>query len=178
MNPRRLALVLLCGLAFVALVRSLAFVPDDAMAPSLYPGDLVLITPGTPSPGDVVAVIDPLEPSRWTLRRVVAIGGAVRYVDGAFRTGADALPVIDMGTLEGVRVHRQGDVLLQTLDRPIRYDLDERGVPDDSAYVAADARDQAMDSRWWGAIPLGAVQGVVRLRFGAPKHAWRGWVGV
>lgn len=166
--------VVLVGI--LVLLRSLAFVPDDEMAPSYFAGDLVVLTGGTPKAGDVVAVVDPLEPRRWTLRRVEAVGGAVRYTDGAFRTSAEPVQVLDMGMFGDRRVHKQGAHLVTHLDRPIAWDLDEETIPDDAAFVSADARDEAMDSRWWGAVPLGAIQGVVRLRVGVPTTPWRTWV--
>lgn len=172
---------LLLGLALLPLVAvalalpRLALVPDSDMAPTLLPGDVVLILPGTPVAGDVVAVIDPLDPTRWTLRRVEAVGGAVRYDDGVFRTGGDRTPVVEMGPAGDFHVLRQEGHLVRHLQRAVRWELEERGIPDDAAFVSADARDEALDSRWWGAIPLEAVRGVVRLRVGAPGHAWRGW---
>lgn len=178
MHPRRIAIIALPLIVLLAVGRSLAFVPDDDMSPSYLKGDLVLITPGTPAPGAVVAVVDPLEPQRWTLRRVESTGGAVAYVDGAFRTSPEPPTVLDMGELPGVRVHKQGDHLVQHLDRPIRWDMNERGVPDGDTFVSADARDEAMDSRWWGPLPRPAVQGVVRIRIGVPGHPWRSWIGV
>jgi hypothetical protein len=62
------------GLALgAALATRVARVPDDEMAPSLFAGDWVVLAPGTPTAGEVVALVDPLDPSRWTLRRVEAI---------------------------------------------------------------------------------------------------------
>lgn len=164
------ALLALAALPFFA------FVPDDDMAPSLRAGDLVLILPVAPRAGDVVPVVDPLDPSRWTMRRVEAMGGAVRYEEGVFTSSEGRQPVLEMGKDGDRTVLREGDHLVRVDPRGARWAMDERGVPDDAAFLGADARDEAMDSRWWGPLPLDALQGVVALRVGAPGHPWRGWV--
>jgi len=154
----------------------LAWVPDDEMAPSLLAGDLVLIAPWEAQNGDVVALVDPLDPSRWTLRRVESIGGAVRYEDGvAYTASGDAPRVLDMDRSTERVVRREGEHLVQVAPRAIRWALEESGVPEDAAFVTADDRDTAVDSRWWGPVPLRAIQGVVALRVGAPGHPWRSW---
>jgi signal peptidase I len=175
----RLALGSVAALALAALVvlPRLAWVPDDEMAPSLLAGDLVVIAPWDAKDGDVVALVDPLDPSRWTLRRVEIIGGAVRYEDGVTYTASgDAPRVLDMDRTTERVVRREGEHLVEIAPRPVRWALEESGVPDDAAFVTADARDTAVDSRWWGPVPLRAMQGVVALRVGAPTHPWRGWV--
>jgi signal peptidase I len=166
------ALGLTCGLLVLPRV---AVVPDDEMAPSLLAGDLVVIVPGTPAPGDVVAVVDPLDPSRWTLRRAEAVGGAIRYEDGAFHT-VDTVRVLEMGRdAENVTL-QEGTHLTRHALRTVRWEMGERGVPDDAVFLGADARDEALDSRWWGPLPLDSLQGRVALRIGAPQHPWRGWI--
>lgn len=164
------------ALVVLALLTRLARVPDDEMAPSLLRGDLVLILPLAPRRGDVVAVVDPLDPGRWTLRRVEAIGGNLRYDDIAFIADDQPEEVLEMGRDEAGITLREGPHLVRHLARTVRWAVPTQGVPDDAAFLGADNRDLALDSRWWGPVPLGAVQGVVALRVGAPGHPWRGWV--
>lgn len=153
-----------------------AFVPDDEMAPSLFAGELILVLPRQPDPGDVVAVVDPLDPGRWTLRRVEAIGGAVAYADGAYRSSAGREKVLEMGRDEEHVTLREGEHLARVAQRGVKWTLEETGVPDDAAFLGADARDEAMDSRWWGPLPLDALRGVVALRVGPPRGPWRSWI--
>lgn len=165
------------GLALLSLgvARQTAVVPDDAMAPSLLPGDLVLILPLTPRLADVVAVVDPLDPSVWTLRRVEGVGGAMRYRGGSFVPG-DAPQLLDMGRDDaGYAVIEEGGHLTRHLPRNVEGEMDEVGVPDDRAFLGADNRDIALDSRWWGAVPLDLLQGRVVLRIGPPRNRWRTW---
>ncbi len=152
-----------------------AFVADDAMAPSFLPGDLVILWPGTPGVGDVVAVVDPLETSSWTLRRVEGVGGSIGYDLGSYvRDHEPAL--LDMGADDaGFSVVKEGDHLTRHLTRHVEWSLSEVGIPDDSAWLGADNRDIALDSRWWGPVPLATLQGTVILRIGPPRNRWRGW---
>jgi signal peptidase I len=150
-------------------------VPDDEMAPTLLTGDLVVILPSAPRVGDVVAIVDPLDPSRWTLRRVETIGGSIRYDDGAYTNADGAQKILEMGRDTHAVTRSEGPHLVQLAPRVVRWAMEEIGVPDDSAFLGADARDTAVDSRWWGPVPLDAIQGVVALRIGRPRNAWRGW---
>jgi signal peptidase I len=153
----------------------MAWVPDDEMAPTLLTGDLVVLLPAEPRAGDVVAVVDPLDPARWTLRRVETIGGAIRYEDSVFHAAGDEPQVLEMAESEDAITRQEGAHLVRLAPRAVRWGMDEIGVPDDAAFLGADARDSAMDSRWWGPVPLAAIQGVVALRIGAPQHPWRTW---
>jgi signal peptidase I len=164
------------GILVAAALPFLAWVPDEEMAPSLLPGDLVLLWPGDIVTGDVVAVVDPLDPSRWTLRRVLATSGAVRFDNGFFHTDAEEPPVLEMGHLGDQNVLKEGAHLTQRLTRPVRWELGDVVLPEGRVWLAADNRDVAMDSRWWGPVPGEALQGVVLLRVGRPGHVWRGWV--
>jgi hypothetical protein len=146
------------------------------MAPSILRGDLVVVLPLTPRNGDVVAVVDPLDPGRWTLRRVESIGGNVRYDDVSFVVDDERAELLDMGRDEASITLREGDHLIRHLPRAVHADADVVTVPVDRAFLGADNRDVALDSRWWGCVPLDLVQGVVVLRVGAPTHPWRGWV--
>jgi len=63
------------------LVRSWPFrsaVLGNSMQPGLLPGDWLLVDPRAfaarlPRPGELVAALDPTEPSRWLVKRVAAI---------------------------------------------------------------------------------------------------------
>ncbi len=177
---RRRGRFVLAGLAALALAAGLvlprlAVVPDDEMAPSLLAGDLVLLGGGTPTKGEVVAVVDPLDPSRWTLRRVETIGGAIRYEAGVYLTG-NTPRTLEMGRDDTYVTRTVDDHLVRLRAREVRWEMEPVGVPDDAAFLGADSRDDAMDSRWWGPLPLAALQGRVLLRIGAPGHPWRSWI--
>ncbi len=175
-------LVLSLGVALVVfwgLVRFVAYVPDAEMAPSYLRGDLVVVLPLAPREGDVVALRDPLDHTRWTLRRVEGIGGAVRFSAAGFHSSSRPKSrLLDMGEFEGGSIRLEGTHLVTRRADPVtRLEFDDVGVPDDAAYLSADARDTALDSRWWGPVPLDAVAGVVVFRVGSPTTPWRGWTG-
>ncbi len=180
--PRRRTLAL-AGVVVVAVglavsAGRVARVPDADMSPSLFPGELVLVWPAEPRAGDVVAVVDPLDPDRWTLRRVESLGGAVSFRSHSFRTSdGDRHRVLDMGEHGGHPVYLDGEHVIYEAPSPTRLEREAIGVPDDAAYLSADNRDAALDSRWWGPVPLEAVQGVVLVRFGTTSTPWRGLVG-
>jgi type IV secretory pathway protease TraF len=165
------------ALAAALVLPRLAWVPDDEMGPSFLAGDLVVVLPVEVRTGDIVALVDPLDPARWTLRRVETLAGAVRYEDGVFHTaGTDAPRVLEMDRNTTRVVRTEGPHLVELAARPVRWGLEESGVPEGTAFLGADARDAALDSRWWGPVPVEALQGVVALRIGVPGHPWRGWV--
>lgn len=158
------------SLPFIAVVR------DAEMAPSLLPGDLVVIAPRAPTAGDVVAVIDPLDPGRWTLRRVESLAGPVRYEDGMVIPAAGDPQVLEMGRTAEEVVLREGGHLVRHRGRPVRWEQGTVQVPEGWMWVGADNREEALDSRWWGPLPTRAAQGVVILRVGSPQHPWRSWI--
>ncbi len=167
------------ALALAGLSRQVAYVPDGEMAPSYLRGDLLLVLPLEPREGDVVALRDPLDASRWTLRRVEGIGGAARYSSaGVHTSNRPKSRLLDMGEFDGEAIRLEGEHLVsRRLDEVTRYEHDDVGIPDDAAYLSADSRDRAIDSRWWGPVPLDALGGVVVFRLGAPATPWRGWTG-
>ena len=179
-RPRvRLAALALAVALGGLLASRTARVPDDGMVPTLLRGDLLLILPVTPREGDIVALADPLDPARYTLRRVETVGGAVRYDGRSFRTGSrPKVRLLDMGEFEGRPVLLEQDHVTLRAAEPTRQEFAEIGVPDTSAYLSADNRDGAVDSRWWGPVPLSAIGGVVVLRLGAPTTPWRRIIGV
>lgn len=117
------------------LVGQIVPVADDAMQPSLAPGDRVLVTPwGDPSPGAIALV---RAPASWgatgeeALVRIIAVGGqTVACCDAQGRIIVDGEP-IDEAYVIGPTDQVPFEVM----------------VPTGRVFVLADRRDTARDSR-------------------------------
>jgi len=173
------------ALIIMLLFTSSKVVIGEDMAPSIMAGDRIWLVPGIdPLPGDVVALKDPLDQSHTILRRVMAIEGqTITYDEGTIRVGKRRLRKKAMGdaeehlvaqeTLWAKKPKRGHEWLTRLRAHPAtRWSSEPVTVPDDAFYLLADDRDEAIDSRWWGAVPRTAIQGVMRLRWG-PAHTWR-----
>lgn len=169
--------LLVIFLVFACLAPFITRVPDNDMAPSLLQGDFVLVLPRAPQTGDVVAVVDPLAPGRWTLRRVMALDGSIAF-NGGLLSGTSHQEVIELGQEGNVLIVREGDHLVKHLPQALDWEMEERQIPEGRAFLVADNREEAMDSRWWGSMPLASLQGVVVFRFGPPQHRWRNWAAL
>ena len=181
-------LVLAIGLA--ALVAGLTRrVADDEMSWSLRRGERVLVVPlallpGAVLPADVVMLRDPLDPERTVLRRVVARGGQkVSFDEGGARVDAKRLRQQEMGDQPGIFIRKEtiwskpparaNDHLLAVRNPVTRWiSPGVVTVPEGHLFLLADARDDAVDSRWWGPVPESAVMGVVRAHLAEPD-LWR-----
>jgi signal peptidase I len=149
------------------------------MAPSLLQGDLVLLLPAgwvDVQEGDVVAMVDPLDPAVWTLRRVEALEGTVHCENGMLYGDAPR-DLVELGRENGVVVAREGEHLVEHLSTAIHWEMEELIIPEGSVFLSADRREAALDSRWWGPMPAETMQAVVVGRVGKPEHRWRGWLG-
>jgi signal peptidase I len=175
----------LLGITLMASVLPMRTVASDEMSPSIRSGDTVWVVPGaTILQGDVVALLDPLDPERTILRRAIAGGGtSVRYTDDGLRVGVKRLRLADMGVLNGYTVHKETIwtkppaaptewLIRRRRDPSVQWEAEAVDVPEDHWYLLADDRDDAVDSRWWGPIPAASIQGVVRMRYG-PSDLWR-----
>lgn len=178
------------GLLCVVLVAGARQIADDEMAWSLRRGEWVWLHRGPTRawdpllPADVVLVADPLQPGRAVLRRVVATGGqTVAFDEGGVRVNAKRLRVQEMGDQPGVFVRKEtiwskpparaNDYLLMVDNPTTRWTAaGEVKVPEGHLFLLADARDLALDSRWWGPVPATAVIGVVRAHLAEPD-LWR-----
>lgn len=173
------------GLGMVLALAPMRRVTGDEMSPTVRDGDLVWVIPGLEVlRGDVVAVADPLDPSRVILRRAIAPGGTkVRFTDDGVRVDSQRLRIKDMGTAEEYAVYKEilwskpPATAVEWLTRRIRepavyWAAEPVEVPPDHWYLLADDRDDALDSRWWGPVPATSIRGVVRLRYG-PADLWR-----
>lgn len=162
-------------------VRRLA---DDEMSWSLRRGEFVLVVPDRVRPADVVMLRDPLDPARTVLRRVVARGGQkVSFDEGGARVDAKRLRQQEMGDQPGIFVRKEtiwskpparaNDHLLAVRSPVTRWiSAGVVTVPEGHLFLLADARDAAVDSRWWGPVPESAVIGVVRAHLAEPD-LWR-----
>jgi signal peptidase I len=142
-------------------------IPSGSMLPTLQIGDYLLINQlrygirlpiggwllwfSEPQTGDVVVFSDPRDSSQDFVKRVIAVGGEtveIRnkrvYVDGVERD--DPGPYF---------VHAPSDV--QSLAQ--RDNFGPARVPPGQLFVLGDNRDQSVDSRYWGFVPVGDVQG-------------------
>lgn len=158
LEPVLAAVVL--ALALRAVVRIYA-VPSSSMAPTLLPGDRIVVTryiTDHPARGDVIVFRQPGREG-VTVKRVVAVPGEL----------VDA---------EGGRVRIGG----RPVDEP--YAIAATGhippqiVPAGHLYVLGDNRGESVDSRSWGPLPARLVLGRARLilwRAGAGGRVFQ-WV--
>lgn len=85
MRPAALASVAVAAAALIGLRRlDVVEVRGRSMAPTLLPGDRLLVVRGSPRPGDVVLVADPREARRELIKRVTRLDG-----DGAVELRGD-----------------------------------------------------------------------------------------
>ncbi|MBL8614379.1 MAG: signal peptidase I [Deltaproteobacteria bacterium] len=178
------------GALIVILAVGARQIADDEMAWSLRRGEWVWLHRGPTRawdgllPADVVLVADPLQSGRTVLRRVVATGGqTVTFDEGGVRVNAKRLRVQEMGDQPGVFVRKEtiwskpparaNDYLLMVDNPTTRWAAaGEVKVPEGHLFLLADARDLALDSRWWGPVPASSVIGVVRAHLAEPD-LWR-----
>jgi signal peptidase I len=130
-------------------------IPSEAMMPTLLVGDHLFVdkraSARTPGRGDVVVFRYPEEPSRFYIKRVVAVGGdevevrdKVLYVNGQPRE-------------ESLIQHIDPSVHPREYDPRDNFDL--YTVPKGSYFVMGDNRDNSNDSRFWGPVDGSLVQG-------------------
>lgn len=178
------SIVAVAGLA-LAVWGTGATVRGDDMMPSIEPGDRVWAWPTEAVlPGDVVVIRDPLDPDVRILRRIVAVEGqSIAMDDHLIRVGNRRLRTAAMGDSGDYVVTREtlwakkpavGHSWLTRFprDSPSQWSADPVEVPTGHVYLLADDRDRAMDSRWWGPVPVSAIEGTVRARWGR-SHQWR-----
>lgn len=124
-----------------------------SMTPTLEKGQVVLVDKldRTPSRGDLITLRSPAD-GRRMLKRVVGIGGDVVDIRDA------VLYVNDVQVAEPYVDHRSIDALYYG---PVTV---SRGA----VLVMGDAREDSIDSRTYGEVPLGDVTGTVVGRMWPP----------
>jgi signal peptidase I len=145
-----LAAAVLLGLLAIRLwVVEPVAVESDSMAPTLQPGSVVFVVKPGPAlsgvhAGDLVVFKSPADGTP-VIKRVVAAGGqrlevqdAVLYVDSAPVNE----PFVDLATVDGTYYPRTD-------------------VPAGTVFVMGDNREESIDSRDYGPIPLESIEGLV-----------------
>ena len=166
-EPSRSTGVLLSIVLIVAIVVAVTFllrmfvfvpyeIPSGSMEDTIIPGDMVFSEKISyymrePEQGDIVTFIDPEDPKRTLIKRVIALEGQVVdlqngivYVDGVpldepYTDGKESWPLVK--TAPGV---------------DITYPYT---VPEDHIWVMGDNRTSSQDSRYFGAVPIDSVTG-------------------
>jgi len=154
-------------------------VTSTEMAPSLVPGDWVLLGPGAPVLGRVVALDDPAWPGRPVLRRVLGLAGNTVGVEDGLVVGEDQrLRIREMGRDEHtLTLAEDNGYLIRRLLTRDRARTPPVQVPDGQVWLLADNRPEALDSRWWGPVAAERIEQVVWLRLGEPG-LWRKRVAI
>ena len=147
---------LIIAIACALVVRSAFFrvyaIPSSSMAPTLQPGDSIVVTPyrtpfaRVPKRGDVVVFRSPLGRDELLIKRIIATPGDL--------LASDAGNV----TLGGHRL-TEPYVLRAAATGAIAPQI----VPSGCYFVAGDNRENSWDSRSWGVLPSELVVGRARL---------------
>jgi signal peptidase I len=131
--------LVLLALLFRAFVAQAYFIPSESMRPTLEVGDRIYVNRlvyrfARPERGEVVVFDHPREHGTDLIKRVVAVGGdEVEGHDGkVWVNGVAAGPSSDFSRLK---------------------------VPSDNLFMMGDNRENSSDSRYWGFVPLGLVEG-------------------
>ena len=141
------------GLSF--LLRTYVFsgyeIPSGSMESTIEAGDMVFsekITYHTRAPqrGDIITFIDPADPNRTLIKRVIAtegqtvtLAGGKVYIDGA---------ELDEPYTNG----KQSNPLQSSITYPYT-------VPDGYVWVMGDNRTNSQDSRYFGAVSVDSITG-------------------
>jgi signal peptidase I len=160
-------------------------VQGDDMAPSIADGDRVWAwKTDALLPGDVVLLPDPMDPAVVVMRRVLAVEGqSIGIRENTIRVGKRRLRSNAMGDMGEYLVAKEilwekkpkvgADWLTRIPATPSNlWSSDAVEVPEGHVYLMADDRARAVDSRWWGPVPVDFIRSTVRMRWG-PEHAWR-----
>jgi len=134
-----LAKVIAVALMFRAFVAQAYVIPSESMVPTLQIDDHVYVNRlayrlSPPVPGDIIVFDHPREHGTELIKRVVAVGG------------------------DHVVAH-DGQVWVNGVARGPSFDFAALEVPRDNLFVMGDNRDNSADSRYWGTVPLGLVDG-------------------
>jgi signal peptidase I len=97
--------------------------------------------------GDLVIFQYPKDPAKDFIKRVIALEGEkIEIKNKQVYINDEAIP-------ESYKVHKDINV-----DEAIRDNFGPALVPSDHCFVLGDNRDNSMDSRYWGSIPISNIK--------------------
>lgn len=149
--------------------------PTASMYPALSPGDHIVVSKVDRQlrRGDIVVFRSPEDPELLLVKRVIALPGEVVRMDGRvvvvderpfslIRSGADCdlTPGCELWE-ESSQAHRC-NIAFSPSAVPARWADQTLLVPDASLYVLGDNRDNSLDSRVLGPVPVSGVVGKVQ----------------
>jgi len=98
--------------------------------------------------GDLVVLQYPKDPTKLFVKRVIALEGEkIEIKNKQVYINDEAIP-------ESYKVHKGID-----MDEVWRDNIEPVFVPSDHCFVLGDNRDNSMDSRNWGSVPIGSIKG-------------------
>ncbi len=127
-------------------------IPAGSMEPTLLTGDYLItdakyFKKNEPQRTDLVIFQNPKDPSKDFVKRVIALEGEkIEVKNKQVYINDEALP-------ESYVVHNDVNSDVATRDH-----FGPELVPPNHCFVLGDNRDNSMDSRWWGPIPLGNIK--------------------
>ena len=160
-------------------------VVDNAMCASICKGDWIWTKQQSIKSGDVVLIVDPLEPNKRLLRRVIGLPGQrIEYgASGDILIDKKRIRQMDMGFYQSQKLLQENiwteppaeEIKWLTLRNRDPFRLTPQPpvlLKKDEYFLMADNRDTSLDSRWWGPIPKELILTTVIIRFGEP-NLWR-----
>jgi signal peptidase I len=147
LEPLAIAIVLAFG---VRAALRLYVIPSSSMAPTLVPGDHIVVTPyrfsARPSRGDVIVFRSIRASDELLIKRVIGIpGDLVETLGGRIFVSGHALP--------------EPYVAAQATTGSMQAQI----IPADCYFVLGDNRADSLDSRSWGVLPRDLVVGRARM---------------
>ena len=148
---RPLAIAIACALIVRGAFFRVYAIPSSSMAPTLQPGDQIVVTPfrapfaRAPQRGDVVVFRSPSGRDELLVKRIVATPGDLIAADaGRVTVGGHTLaePYLLRAASSGV--------------------IAPQIIPAGCFFVAGDNREDSWDSRSWGVLPADLVVGRAR----------------
>jgi signal peptidase I len=148
---RPLIIAVACALVVRGAFFRVYAIPSASMAPTLQPGDHIVVTPYRtpfacePKRGDVVVFRSPFRTDELLIKRIIATPGDLIASDaGRITLGGHALaePYLQRAAASGV--------------------IAPQIVPAGCYFVAGDNRENSWDSRTWGVLPRTLIAGRAR----------------
>ena len=137
-------------------------IATGAMEPALHQGDLLMTDPKAyhdraPRRGDLVVFQDPRDATKAYVKRVIGLeGDRVEIRDKQVFLNGEPIA-------EPTKVHLDSRVYAKDDTRPsvdsVRDNFGPLEIPAGHCFVLGDNRDNSLDSRHWGALPVANIKG-------------------